>query len=351
MKTFGSKVLPRPLKGARLLVHILGTAMVIVSAGCGVTPNHSAAEKTPRNVPVAASPNWLPSSQSSSTKANRVNIRLSGPCIGAAPHYLAYSVDLPRAMLVDADFLWMDNGVWIGKEPRGVKILEEPGIHRISVLVVTKKGEQYRGIATVQVLDSAQAAGKRHIRSADIPPVRTVTPTDAGPRKAEPPRASPADSRSNDCDLAALSRPTEADRRSIAIIDFEVTSLLSAESQEAGRALGDLCRSLVQRTSAFKVIDRENMKSILGEQDFAAVMRCENSKCLINYGRLLSAQKMLHGRISKLDASTFVVYVGITDVNSGEVTASSTGYVKDIQEAARAIGSITCVAIRDSLSK
>jgi hypothetical protein len=87
--------------------------------------------------------------------ARRVNVRLSGPAIGTAPHYIAYSVDLPRSVLKGADCLWRDNGVWIADDPRGVKILESPGLHRITVLIITKDDVEYRGSATVHVLEPA----------------------------------------------------------------------------------------------------------------------------------------------------------------------------------------------------
>lgn len=87
-----------------------------------------------------------------------MNVKLAGPAIGTSPHYLSYSIDLPREQTAGADFLWMDNGVWIGDEARGVKILESPGLHRISVLVVTADNMEYRGTATVQVLDRGPTA-------------------------------------------------------------------------------------------------------------------------------------------------------------------------------------------------
>lgn len=102
-----------------------------------------------------------------SVPAKRVNVKLGGPAIGIAPHYLDYSVDLPRRAMAGADFLWMDNGVWMGDESRGVRILETPGLHRISVLVITKDNQEYRGAATVQVLQRtaqnapAQRAARR----------------------------------------------------------------------------------------------------------------------------------------------------------------------------------------------
>jgi hypothetical protein len=90
--------------------------------------------------------------------ARRVNVRLSGPAIGTAPHYIAYRVDLPRDVLDGADCLWMDNGEWIGDESSGVKILESPGQHSITILVVTRDNIEYRGSATVYVLERGPAS-------------------------------------------------------------------------------------------------------------------------------------------------------------------------------------------------
>ncbi|MFQ5501891.1 MAG: hypothetical protein ACE5EQ_06265 [Phycisphaerae bacterium] len=97
-------------------------------------------------------------------RARRVNIALDGPAIGTAPYYLSYKVNLPRDVIDGADFLWKDNGVWIGDEPQGRKILDAPGLHRVSVLMVTKKNEEYRGMATVQVLDGDPSASRGYKR-------------------------------------------------------------------------------------------------------------------------------------------------------------------------------------------
>jgi len=70
-----------------------------------------------------------------------------------------YSVDLPRNVLEGADCMWMLNGVWLGDEPRGVKILEKPGQYHISVVVVSRENVEYRGGATVYVLDGTASTG------------------------------------------------------------------------------------------------------------------------------------------------------------------------------------------------
>lgn len=113
---------------------------------------------TPRNPPaspVASTPTATRSR--TPIRAKRANINVNGP-VGPAPHFLTYSVDLPSQAVDGADFLWMDNGVWMGDEPSGSKVLDSPGLHRISVLVITRNNEEYRGAATVNVLD--RAAGR-----------------------------------------------------------------------------------------------------------------------------------------------------------------------------------------------
>ncbi len=94
-------------------------------------------------------------------RSRQVPVKLSGPAIGRAPHWIGYSVELDPSKVVGADFLWMDNGVWIGDEPRGVKILDDPGLHKISVLIVAKDNTVYRGCATVQVLDPYPSSTNR----------------------------------------------------------------------------------------------------------------------------------------------------------------------------------------------
>jgi hypothetical protein len=93
--------------------------------------------------------------------AKNVNINMASPAVGTAPHYIAFNVDLPPEVIRDAHFVWMDNGMWICDEPKGVKILETPGRHRISVLVVTKDGQDYRGTRDVVVLAAVSDSSRR----------------------------------------------------------------------------------------------------------------------------------------------------------------------------------------------
>lgn len=92
------------------------------------------------------------------SRARSVDISIKGPTIGTAPYYLAYGIELPSDVTGGADFLWKDNGVWMGDQPYGVKILETPGVHRITVLMITRDNVEYRGMTTVRVLDRAASA-------------------------------------------------------------------------------------------------------------------------------------------------------------------------------------------------
>lgn len=99
-----------------------------------------------------------PPASTPTSRARNVDISIKGPSIGTTPYYLAYGIDLPSDVTSGADFLWKDNGVWMGDQPYGVKILETPGIHRITVLMITRDNVEYRGMTTVRVLDRAASA-------------------------------------------------------------------------------------------------------------------------------------------------------------------------------------------------
>jgi hypothetical protein len=121
------------------------------------TPPPTMVDAAPRGsgaAPRKPSPH-SPTIDQPSNKSKRVTIDLSGPAIGRAPHWIGYRVaDLPPSIVAkDADFLWMDNGVWLGDEPKGTGILNTPGRHEITVLVVAKNNEEYRGKAVVEVLE------------------------------------------------------------------------------------------------------------------------------------------------------------------------------------------------------
>lgn len=111
-------------------------------------------------------------------------------------------------------------------------------------------------------------------------------------------------------------------RESLAVIDFRSGEGVQSE---VGRALADICRNAVGTTHQYRLLDRAHMKSILGEQDFAAVVKCDQTKCLVTYGKMLHAQKMVHGRISRL-GERHVLYLALIDVNTSQIDATVTAF-------------------------
>jgi len=122
----------------------------------------------PTSVPSELSSTTAPSvdnAESPPRKYKPVAIKLSGPAIGKAPYWINYSIELPRKVTKGADFLWLDNGVWLTDDPSATKVYETPGRHEITVLIVTKNNEEYRGSATVAVLESGGKVGEDYVPS------------------------------------------------------------------------------------------------------------------------------------------------------------------------------------------
>ena len=95
-------------------------------------------------------------------------------------------------------------------------------------------------------------------------------------------------------------------------------------------------------------MDRNNMKSILGEQDFAAAIECDETRCLVQYGKILQAAKLVHGRVSQIGDS-FVLYLSLTDVNTSRVESTATVTVPSRVEAlADVVAEKTWDLVRDA---
>lgn len=112
------------------------------------TPRRSTARRTTTRRPTQPRVTQEPRT----SRARKVDINVTGPTVGPAPYFLTYSVALPSDITEGADFLWKDNGVWMDDRSTGVKVIETPGVHRITVLMISKNNVEYRGTATIRVM-------------------------------------------------------------------------------------------------------------------------------------------------------------------------------------------------------
>jgi hypothetical protein len=145
------------------------------------------------------------------------------------------------------------------------------------------------------------------------------------------------------CDLSDLPNPPPDGRPPLAVLDFQVGQSMEAD---VGRALADLCRDAIQESGRFSLVDRERIADILGERDFADAMQCDNTVCLVRYGELLGAERMMQGRINRL-GDVFVLAVGLTDVDTGEQIARSAS-LASIEESTGAVPDLVCQILRNA---
>ncbi len=150
----------------------------------------------------------------------------------------------------------------------------------------------------------------------------------------------------SDCRLTELPDRRGQEMESVAVIDFQSASSLA---DDTSRGLADLCRAAIQESGRYILVDRHLMLEILGEEDFAAVVDCDDTRCLVDFGKKLRAQKMVHGRVSRV-GGTLVLTLRMTDVGSAKIDAFKTVKVcGDVGLAADSISPLTCELLREAL--
>lgn len=168
-------------------------------------------------------------------------------------------------------------------------------------------------------------------------PKKIVVNQGDGRAKSNPPPKTRAQ-----CDLADLPKPEPDERPALAVLDFQFGEDLRPDD---GRALADLCRTAIHESNRFVLVDRARIADILGERDFADAMSCDTTKCLVEYGKLLGAEQMMHGRINRL-GDVYVLAVAMTDVATGEQISQSTS-LENVEDSTEAIPDLVCRIIRD----
>ncbi|MGB0714848.1 MAG: hypothetical protein ACPGXK_03165 [Phycisphaerae bacterium] len=119
---------------------------------------------------------------------------------------------------------------------------------------------------------------------------------------------------------AFQNRNAQTPKISLAVLDFDIRGEIE---DGAAMAVTDLCRDALQQTDRFILVDRMSMREILGEEDLMAILKCDDTRCLVNYGRKLRAQKLITGRLSKA-GSSIVMSMKMLDVSTAAIDAHVT---------------------------
>jgi len=94
--------------------------------------------------------------------------------------------------------------------------------------------------------------------------------------------------------------------------------------------VSDLLRTELFNTGLFMVIERQQMTSILKEQEYQ-MSGCTSTECAVQIGRLLSANKILVGTVNKLGKS-FIINARIVNVETGTMEFGDKAKVSSLDE-------------------
>jgi hypothetical protein len=117
-----------------------------------------------------------------------------------------------------------------------------------------------------------------------------------------------------------ISAPVRAvEKMQIAVLDLEPKGV----SKIVAGVVSDILRSEMVKTGYFTVVERGQMDAILKEQGFQ-MTGCTDQACAVQYGKILSAKKILIGEIN-MAGMTFLITIRIVDVETGVAEFAADG--------------------------
>lgn len=113
--------------------------------------------------------------------------------------------------------------------------------------------------------------------------------------------------------IICTSLSAASDKFRVAIMDLNPIGI----SKSTADAVSDILRTEIFNTGYFTVLERAQMTEILKEQEFQ-LSGCTETECAIQIGKLLSANKVLVGTVSKI-GNSYVINARIVDVEKGSL--------------------------------
>lgn len=89
----------------------------------------------------------------------------------------------------------------------------------------------------------------------------------------------------------------------VAVLDFTNETRASWWQTDVGRELGSMLANELVSTGAFKVVERQKLDSVLGEQDLGASGRVSKSTAA-KMGQVTGAQYLITGKVAAYDENT-----------------------------------------------
>ena len=105
-----------------------------------------------------------------------------------------------------------------------------------------------------------------------------------------------------------------APKPTVAIMDLQCQGLSSADAV----IVTDRLLSELGKAGTYDIVERTKRDEILKEQGFTMTGACDQTSCLIEAGKMLSASKMVGGSIGKF-GQAWVVNLRLVDVSTGRI--------------------------------
>lgn len=103
--------------------------------------------------------------------------------------------------------------------------------------------------------------------------------------------------------LAVAFGAVAKDRSVVAVLDFTNDTQAAWWKSDVGRELGGMLANELVSTGAFKVVERQKLDSVLGEQDLGASGRVSKSSAA-KMGKITGAQFLITGKVAAYEENT-----------------------------------------------
>ncbi len=127
---------------------------------------------------------------------------------------------------------------------------------------------------------------------------------------------------------------TAQKRTTVALLDLGFADKIP---QSVSATLSNLIRQEFLKSKQYEILDRNNMSTILKEQDFSLSDACSGKECAVQVGKLLAVEKMIYGTISLL-GKKYIINLQMVDVTTGKIekieNENYIGAIEDIDAAA-----------------
>jgi formylglycine-generating enzyme len=116
--------------------------------------------------------------------------------------------------------------------------------------------------------------------------------------------------------VLVLTLSAQQKKKTLAVLEFQSSGELKKSEIIT---LSNRFRTMLVKTDAFDIIERDKMNDILKEQNFTMTDQCNTAECAVQIGQLLNVELMIAGDIGQI-GETYSIDMRLIDVSTGKIT-------------------------------